>query len=93
MTQHQISPSAWRWGVERLRGPSEWRYSLFQTRPEAEPLYSRAALDAAVAAERERCAAICEQQRIGIDAFGGIDYHVELTRNQCAAAIRGARNG
>ena len=42
----------------------------------------------AVAAEREACAKVCEQMRVGIDAFGSIDYHVELTRDMCADAIR-----
>ncbi len=39
--------------------------------------------------ERERCAKLCEGQRFGIDGFGSIDYHVEMARDQCAAAIRG----
>ena len=56
------------------------------------PIYTQRQLDVAIAAaveaERERCAKLCEAQSIGIDAFAGIDYHVEVTRNQCAAAIR-----
>lgn len=46
------------------------------------------AWQAATLAERERAAKVCEEQRIGIDAFGGIDHHVAITRDQCAAAIR-----
>jgi hypothetical protein len=53
---------------------------------EWESLHRFAALVAA--AEREACAKVCEMQRIGIDAFGSIDYHVDVTRDQCAAAIR-----
>lgn len=37
-------------------------------------------------------AGICRAQRIGIDAFGGIDCHIDMTRDQCAAAIEKARD-
>jgi len=37
-------------------------------------------------------AGICRAQRIGIDAFGGIDCHIDMTRDQCAAAILKARD-
>ena len=47
-----------------------------------------AAIQAAVEAEREMCANLCEQQRFGIDAFGSIDHHVRQAAEQCAAAIR-----
>jgi len=86
-------PTIWRWPSYKLRGV-EWRYALHKTRDNAEPLYSEDDLlecvADAVAAERERCAKVCEQQRVGIDGFGGIEYHIDLTRDQCAAAIRGA---
>lgn len=41
-------------------------------------------------AAHENAARICEQQRIGIDAFGSIDFHVGLTQEMCAEAIREA---
>ncbi len=36
----------------------------------------------------EECAKEVLTQIIDIDAFGSIDYHVDVTRDQCAAAIR-----
>lgn len=41
-------------------------------------------------AAMEHAAGICDQQRVGIDAFGGIEHHIHLTTEQCAAAIRQA---
>ena len=55
-----------------------------------------AALREAFALGRARgmteAAGICRAQRIGIDAFGGIDCHIDMTRDQCAAAIEKARD-
>lgn len=48
--------------------------------------YARSIWQAAM----ENAARICEQQRIGIDAFGSIDFHVGLTQEMCAEAIREA---
>jgi len=63
-----------------------------------EPLYDRAALDAAVAAERERCAKVCDEEAAG---FGGCAEGRMATERgklvfeamaagamNCAAAIR-----
>jgi hypothetical protein len=47
-----------------------------------EPLYARSALDAAVAAERERCARLCEHR---VDTALGY-----VLGPDCAALIRGA---
>jgi hypothetical protein len=61
-------------------------------RADLEPLYDQTAIDAAVAAERERCAALLER---GIDLAGlnttpGWQKYTADLLNGCAAMIRGA---
>jgi hypothetical protein len=51
-----------------------------------EPLYDQATLDAAVAAERERCAVLCDQ----LDAMSRDPMVCSGSAEECAAAIRGA---
>ncbi len=53
----------------------------------AEPMYDRAALDAAVAAERERCAKICEAQEY---SYWRATEDQDFTPQDCADAIRRA---
>ena len=55
------APAAFRWAVAKLRG-KEWRYTARRTRIDAERLYTEAQMLAAVAAERERCAKVCEAE-------------------------------
>ena len=52
-----------------------------------EPLYSAEALAAAVAAERERCAKICEAQEY---SYWRATEDQDFTPQDCADAIRGA---
>lgn len=57
--ERHVRPCAWRWAFKKLRG-QEWRYTNRLTRLDAQPLYDQAAIDAAVSAERERCAGLVE---------------------------------
>jgi len=54
--------------------------------------YGLACYNAGRRAGMTEAAGICRAQRIGIDAFGGIDCHIDMTRDQCAAAILKARD-
>lgn len=59
MTEHKAAPAAW-W---HRKGDQFANAKPSGDRPLAdvwEPLFDQAALDAAVAAERERCAKVCE---------------------------------
>lgn len=53
------------------------------------PLYDQAALDAAVAAERERCAKVCEDKGPELLRWWG-DGQANAACQECATAIRGA---
>jgi hypothetical protein len=53
-------PVAWRWGQKLLSGRVHWTYTIVKTRKTSIPMFDQAAIDAAVAAERERCAALCD---------------------------------
>ena len=55
------NPVAWRWGEKRLSGRVHWTYTSVKTRKTSVPMFDQAAIDAAVAEERERCAKACEQ--------------------------------
>ena len=59
-----------------------WQQQEWHITWEAEPLYDQAAIDAAVAAERERCAKLC-------DDIGRIGPEAAFTAGKCAAAIKG----
>jgi hypothetical protein len=78
-----VRPRAWAWkdepsGEEVLSGWNNPRPGL-----NSEPLYDQAAIDSAVAAERERCVAACES----LDPSSwGESYGIQ----ECVRAIRKA---
>ena len=74
-------PVAWRWGQKLLSGRVHWTYTRVKTRKTSVPMFDQAAIDAAVAAERERCAKVCE-------AAWYIDGQV--TADEFAALVRKA---
>lgn len=76
-----IKPVAFRWGAKKLRGV-EWRYTSRRTRIDATALYDQSTLDAAIAAERERCAKLCESRIMGDN------NREDSEARRCAKAIR-----
>ena len=51
------------------------------------PLFDGAALDAAVAAERERCAKVCEEQAAFMELSDAVSRRDDAAK-ECAEAIR-----
>lgn len=97
----KISPIAW----AHRYGPSGRPNTLRDNQCDAEDdvrivggsaqvvaLYDQAALDAAVAAERERCAAICEaiSDATGASSLGAVRRAGVNVARACASIIRGA---
>lgn len=95
----QVRPCAWlREQRNEYEGPATLAPLMFlgdtEVKPYStlhgatyEPLYSAKALAAAVAAERERCAKICEAQEY---SYWRATEDQDFTPQDCANAIRGA---
>ena len=63
--ERQVRPRAWassvEWRTNQLLSAAQYGHCLPKNRADFDvPLYDQTAIDAAVAAERERCAAICD---------------------------------
>jgi hypothetical protein len=94
----ELGPVAWMfmqatYGEGDVRGRG-WLPALKFTRPmwevmqkDVQPLFTRAQLDAAVAAERERCAEVCETATFTGNTFPRTQ--MEQLRMDIAAAILG----
>jgi hypothetical protein len=76
-------PVAWRWGQKLLYGRLHWTYTKRKTRDTSEPLFDQSAIDEAVAAERERCAKVCE----------GLEEYFTDSRYDPARFAAAIRNG
>jgi hypothetical protein len=74
-------PTAWKRRGDTLKGAS-----YGQINADDEPLYDQAAIDAAVAAERERCAKICEGNAPDAPSY----FEIAERLRECAAEIRRA---
>ena len=80
-----VKPVAWRVRMYGSRGYAENEKLLAYLGEPVEPLFDQAALDAAVAAERERCAQVCEDG--DTRQWGYVETTSDL-REALATAIR-----
>jgi hypothetical protein len=79
-----IKPRAWAWKDEPSGQEVYSGWEMPRPVDDSVPLYDQAAIDAAVAAERERCAKLCEQVSAEGTMLGGEDAHALV----CADRIR-----
>jgi hypothetical protein len=94
--EREVRPVAWR-APNWSHSPDDYAYYDADDKPEcrgaAEPLYGQAELDAAVAAERERCAKLCDTHARGWEMNPGNNPAAGfIAASNCAHDIRARPN-
>lgn len=92
MTDDPIAPVGWRyvpsdvWGSQVLTQDPKTAELAIQAGRDVEPLFTKAQMDAKVAAERERCAALCDALVDPTARYSEAEYSAGAA--ECARRIR-----